>query len=1023
MKNLFYSIGEFMYRRPTINNKIMNYSEDEIKWACSDPVFREKVSIASPALVDMMDLYIKDPKQLSEKKLIGLNISVMKYLIRSRTRTTPFGLFAGVGTGKFSETKKFTKLETKNHKKASIDSEWLFGLINTIEKQHAERLEFRLNDACYVKGNRAILVYSTEKDTEEISVRYTKVFETLYNHVQKFEKYERIVDLLCCKYSDTPIEKIKSYISELITKGFLISKLRPSFNNHDPLMYFIEECKKAKLTNISEKVIEIKKLCQVYEKTCIGDGVIQYQEIITKMKELFKCSSYLQVDTVIKKGDFQLEQNMSNEICELASFFVYVSNNIKNQKGYLEHYKNRFIEKYGVDREVPLLEMMDSNIGIGAPSSYIKPKNDYYEEYKISDNYNIDLKNYFMDKYETALIHNTDINLDIDIIHKITDCTVKEDEIPISLELYFTLKEKDGNTHLYLSPNCGSFVAGKTFGRFSVLSDEFAQLLYKLNSEERKIRDKHVELCEINFLPSAIRSGNIVRTLSFRDKEIAIFTNGNKNVKDRVQLKDIYIGIFNEKFYAIDKRSGKQIIFESNNMYNPVLNPNILRFLQDISDDGKRAWSEFPWSFIYAGFRHIPAIKFKDIVIENEKWKFNWQEIGLDKNNFEEFKEKFEKLISKRNVPKQIYIVDADNRIKLDLTSEISMRIVYDELKKHKDRDLTFEKVEDGEDITYDDGQSYMTEIVVPLFKKNEEKISTLPPLRMSFLRKEHIVLPFDGWLYLKLYCNHNREDELLAFYIMDFCDFLKNKYGIDHFYIRYADPKPHIRLRLHAPQDLLLKIYPEIANWYSELFSNQIVGDMNISVYDREIERYGGLSLMQIAEKIFCEDSYIVESILRLKRLGKLTMTVEEIAIISIIMYVIRFYDNYDKQLNFLSVNYHSSEFMNEFRKKKENLLSMCDFENSWKSLTAKEDGKILYEILNRRNSIVDLYCETISQQNSDQLFKNDIVASVIHLHCNRLIGTNRELERKLMAFAESILYAKKYIMQRGDRNGKEKN
>ena len=66
-------------------------------------------------------------------------------------------------------------------------------------------------------------------------------------------------------------------------------------------------------------------------------------------------------------------------------------------------------------------------------------------------------------------------------------------------------------------------------------------------------------------------------------------------------------------------------------------------------------------------------------------------------------------------MPLEIYLVDTDNRIRLNLSKELSVRIVYDELKKHKDRDLIFEKVEDGTDIVYDDGRPYATEIVVPI--------------------------------------------------------------------------------------------------------------------------------------------------------------------------------------------------------------------------------------------------------------------------------------------------------------------
>lgn len=1024
MKKIFYNLGNFMYRRPTAKNVKLEYSAEDIRQACSDPAFREKVYIASPALLDMMDMYIDKQENLSEKKLMGLKVSVMKYLIRSRTRTTPFGLFSAVGTGKFDRINNFSKLQTWYSKKVKIDIEWLFGLITNLESTYAEKLEFKFNDACYIKGNRAILLYSSEKNTEEVSVRYTGVFRVLQDSIKDYEHFNQVISILQNEYQETPIAKIKSYLKELISKGFLISKLRPSFNEAEPELYFIDICREVGLTEISTKVTNILCMIEEYEQTAIGEGILKYNEIVAAMKEIFQSSSYLQVDTIIEGSDFKLTSDIANEINELASLFVYLSNPVNSNHSNLEQYKNKFVEKYGVDREVPLLEMLDTNIGIGAPAMYLKPQNDFYDEYTAQANYNRELKNYLLEKYEMAVAEGRDIIIDMEEIKQFLDCSVKVGEVPVSLELYFMLKQKDGKICMSLSPNCGSFVAGKTFGRFSVLSEEFADILKKCNCEERKIRDEEVELCEISFLPSPIRSGNIVRTLTFRDKETAIFTNGNKNTKDRISLGDIYIGINSKnKFYARNYSSGRLTIFESNNMYNPMLNPNALRFLQEISYEGTRSWSEFPWDYVYSEFRHVPAIKYKNITIQNERWKLSWKDMNLLKNSYLEFKEKLKSIIAERNIPSEIYIVDADNRIKLDLNSELSLHIVYDELKKHKENDLIFEKTEAGEDIVYDDGGFYASEIVVPLFRKNKENVKSVEPKKLSFPKEDHIILPFDNWLYLKLYCNHNREEELIAFDIMDFCDSLRERYGIDYFFMRYVDPKPHVRLRFHAPQVLLLQVYPEIMNWYSQMFKNQIVGNINISVYDREIERYGGKTLIKYAENVFFKDSYIVEKILRLKRLGKLQTKLEDIAIMSTIMYVMQFFEEYDEQLRFLTVNYHTSEFGAEFKKRKEYYLHICDFEKNWENLKEKEEGRVLLEILNERNDAINIYRQQIIKENRNYIYINGIVASVIHLHCNRLIGTNRELERKLMSFAESIVYAKKYIMKGGTQNGKRDN
>lgn len=1017
MKSLFYNIGEFMYRTPTDTNNEFDYLE-EIQCACKSAEFIEKISIASPSLVDMLNTCFNTPKQLSTKKLNSLQISIMKYIIRSKTRTTPFGLFVGVGGGTFGNTELYPKKQITYQKKPNVDSEWLFGFIEYLEKNCPDKLKFKLNDACYIKGNRAVLVYSVEKETEEISIRFTNVFKIIFDFIQEYQSYDDIINIIQREYKEVPADKIVAYIGELISKGFLISKLRPSFNNSNPLVYFIEECKKAELYTIVNDLNEIKKLCSSYMETKIGKGTKLHNVIISKMKVLHKSPAYLQIDTIIENGKMQINREVAKIINETASLFVYMSNEFKSQYTYLREYKNKFLEKYGVDREVPLLEMIDSGIGIGAPENYIKPQNDFYEEHKIKDNYKVELRDYFLDEYEKALENGTSININFNEIEKYSDCSVDFDEVPVSIELYFLLKKINGEMNLYLGPNCGAFAAGKTFGRFSVLSDDFARILELINSEERKLIDKNTEMCEINFLPSPVRNGNVVRGLSFREKETAIFINGEKNIEDCISLKDIYIGISNEKFYAKDRKTGKFVVFESNNMYNPMLNPNALRFLQDISYDGKRSWSEFPWNYIYANYRHVPAIKYKNVVLENEKWRLNLKEMALERKNFQEFQDKFQEIKIQRKMPSVMYISEVDNRIKIHFNQKIGLRIVFDEMKKDPEKDVIFEKIEDGEDIIYDDGKPYMTEIVVPLFKKKKEETRIYSEYKQSVDSDQHLAVPFDQWLYMKLYCNYSREEELIAFDIMDFCEEIKKKYGIEYFFMRYADPKPHIRLRLHGEESVLLQAYPEVMVWCVSLFTSKIVGDINIAVYDREIERYGGLQLIGIAEKLFFEDSYIVEGILRMKRLGILSLEQDEIGVISVIMYVLSFYDTYEKQLQFLTLNYHSSNYMDEYKKKKEKISGLCDFEHNWEKLCERKDGKLLYDVLLKRQSIVEIYRNSINKVNSDPVFKNGIVASVIHLHCNRLIGTDRELERKLMAFAESVFYGKKYIIKRIEEN-----
>ena len=171
-------------------------------------------------------------------------------------------------------------------------------------------------------------------------------------------------------------------------------------------------------------------MCTSYMNLPVGEGITLYDKIVSKMKLLYSCSSYLQVDTVIENAEFEIKSTVANKINRLASFFVYISNDKNESHTYLDEYRNKFIEKYGVDREVPLLEMLDSNIGIGAPTSYLNPQND------------------LLNKYESAITNKTSITLEQDEIEGILKREIKTDEVPISLELYFQLKKKNDELNL-----------------------------------------------------------------------------------------------------------------------------------------------------------------------------------------------------------------------------------------------------------------------------------------------------------------------------------------------------------------------------------------------------------------------------------------------------------------------------------------------------------------------------------------------------------------------------------------------
>lgn len=112
-------------------------------------------------------------------------------------------------------------------------------------------------------------------------------------------------------------------------------------------------------------------------------------------------------------------------------------------------------------------------------------------------------------------------------------------------------------------------------------------------------------------------------------------------------------------------------------------------------------------------------------------------------------------------------------------------------------------------------------------------------------------------WQYLKIYCGIKTADIILKESITPLVSQLKEENLIKKwFFIRYNDPKPHIRLRFQLSD---VSNYNEISAMQNFAFIPYInsgeIANIAIDSYVRELERYGE-NTMGFAEELFCKSS-----------------------------------------------------------------------------------------------------------------------------------------------------------------------
>ncbi|KIO68335.1 hypothetical protein B4064_0974 [Caldibacillus thermoamylovorans] len=1035
-EQIFKDIDTFMIRTPVLSVNIylkffdQKLTEEEMKEhlleICNDPFFRQSILAASKSLYNKM-LDFCNGKKI--KKYDYFLKAIYKYLIRMSTRPTPFGLFAGIDFGEFTEETTSIKFGANKYKKfARPDLEWIMKIVKKLEQEQYGQLWFKINDSIFFKGERAYLLHSTIKDTDkkvnEISVRITSPFEMTYQLAGRLIPFQKLKNELMTRFSNATEEKIEHFLKQLIKNEFLISNLRPPLTVMDQLDYLIKELKKSNLEEWVNALTNIQEEIRKYTMTPFGEGEKIYKDLHRKMTQLVKSKYVLQVDAKLNLQEKKLNKKVIKDLNKLMRMLLPFSMTYQQTDSPFSRYKQEFIEKYGVDREVPLLEMLDQDLGIGAPVDYENPKNAGINAGMVQPSTDEQLRDYFLQKYVEAVKDKKSIMITDDEIKELGLDDYNYNSIPDSLDMNIIVKCNsdqdiaDNRFTYYLGPNLGATHAGKSFGRFAYMMDGEEKLFETLNEEILNLNDDSDEYvtCEIVYMPNETRNANVTRNIHHSEYELALFTNNSRDEEHRLSLNDILIGIENDLFYAKSKTLNKKLLITINNMLNTRTAPNPIRFLYDLSLDGKKIWYNFPWDIIFSEYSYIPKIEYKNFTISPEKWVLNKIIKTNSKMDFADFEERFKKFCLEYHVPKFVYLTFADNRVLLNSEDEHCIRILHHQFNNRYSNIILSSYEDGGLNLVKDHAdEEYICEMVIPLVKVkqevNEHYVKPKKSHQIPSLSDERVKLPFEDWIYLKLYGVNSNMDDLIAFYISEYCREKWAKGEIEkYFFMRYADPEQHIRLRLNASEGKLLQMYPDIKQWLRTLMEKGLLSRFSIDTYEKEIERYGGRELIHFAETLFCTDSIVTEDILKLKRLKTINFSDEVIGMVSIIHYMEQFGLEYESQLDFMQQQVNKQDYREDFKQNRSYYMKVCNTDNDWKGLRETEEGTLLLNVLNQRNDSIKAYAKKIREglEASSEL---SILDSVIHLHCNRLFGIDREFEKKVRTLVGHTLYASKYI------------
>lgn len=264
-------------------------------------------------------------------------------------------------------------------------------------------------------------------------------------------------------------------------------------------------------------------------------------------------------------------------------------------------------------------------------------------------------------------------------------------------------------------------------------------------------------------------------------------------------------------------------------------------------------------------------------------------------------------------------------------------------------------------------------------------------------------------WLYYKIYTGPKTADRILTEAIKPVSEKLLEDGIIDSwFFIRYADPKLHLRVRFHHTESLQLeKTIRLIHDSLVPFVENDLIWKLSNDTYNRELERYG-YSLIEYAEKLYFHDSVMIAGILDLIEGDEGEIIRWLIGLRAIDEMLDSFGYDEDKKLVYLEKlrdNFGmefgmnkdlKSQLSEKYRTEKRTIESVMNRVNDEES----EMAPLFQLLIEKKNSFLTYASELrkLDSKGEIEIPLDQLMNSYLHMMCNRLFKSKQRLHELVL-------------------------
>ena len=846
------------------------------------PEVVEALFVSSPDLTESLRRWSQEP---DGEKGQRTEMALVRYFNRMCHRPTPFGLFAGHSLGRLGEKTRIDVGPRADYRrKTRLDMDYLGGLVAEVQKHHdlRETLILRPNNSLYPIGGRLrmgeVQVKAGERHYHLVALDND---EFLSGTLLRATAGATLADLAQgLVNAEVTLPEAKEYIHELIDNQVLVPDLEPPTTGPVSLLDFATALEGAESTQaVAERLKWAEKAMRRLDAEGFNNGAKPYVELVSALKSLpgkVDRSRLWQVDLFKPAPLATLGRRLQEDLTQAIELIYRLTP--PASQDFFKAFKEAFQKRYE-QHWVPLVEALDPEFGVGlwgtnGNTTQAAPlldgltlRGDTVSEtapaFQARELY---LLNRVMELNRTGIRILELGEADIKTLIEFNALKPMPNSFSCTVEVSApSLEAMDaGNYQAYIH-GAGGPSAARMFGRFCHGDPELAaKVSSHLRAEEAHAPE--AVFAEVAHLPYG-RMGNILCRPVFRQWEIPFLGRSGAPPEHWISIADLFVGLVGERLTLWSKTLDREVIPRLSSAANYRLHAtDLFTFLGCLQDQGVQGGMRWEWGGLNA-LAFLPRVTSGKIVLARASWmvlRAELKPVAEAKDAPTRFRE-IQSLRRKRDLPRHILLADGDNELPLDLDNPLSVEALWGVIKQRESLRLV-EDFPGGENLVATGPEGAFThELVLPILMTHQPALAQLPKpdLRSRTLRHG----PGSEWLYAKLYTGNATMDRVLTDAVTPLVRAILAAGEADSWhFVRYNDPDPHIRLRIHGdPTTLRTQVLNRLQQTMAPLLRDGWIWRLQLDSYEPEIVRYGGLQNLARAEQIFQADSEAALKILEL--------------------------------------------------------------------------------------------------------------------------------------------------------------